>query len=89
MRFLNALQIPLIAVLRDSQNYVQAASEGIGVCEMPAHKVQKDMPQLKLIFDWLDRWHDRRLDAMSLSGFEHLPGAQVLTPTHHQDRQQG
>ncbi len=86
MGFLTSLQIPLIAVLRDSQNYVHAADQGIGICEMPAHKVQKDIPQLKLIIDWLDQWRMRELDAATSSGFEHLPGAQVLTPANQQDR---
>jgi chromosome partitioning protein len=86
LRFLTSLQIPLIAVLRDSQNYVHAAGQGIGICEMPAHKVQKDMPQLKLIISWLDQWRMRQLDAATSSEFEHLPGAQVLTPTTHQHR---
>jgi len=83
LRFLTSLRIPLIAVLRDSQNYVHAAGQGIGICEMPAHKVQKDIPQLKLIMNWLDQWHMRQLDAAASSGFEHLPGAQVLTPPNH------
>ena len=86
MRFLTSLRIPLIAVLRDSQNYVQAASQGIGICEMPAYKVDKDIGQMNLIIDWLDRWRMRQLDAATSSRFEHLPDAQVLTPSHHQDR---
>ena len=86
LRFLTSLQIPLIAVLRDSQNYVHAAGQGIGICEMPAHKVQKDIPQLKLIINWLDQWPMRQLDAAASSGFEHLPGAQVLTPPNHHGR---
>ena len=32
MRFLDSLGIPIIAVLRDSQNFVHAAEEGIGIC---------------------------------------------------------
>ena len=86
LRFLTTLQIPLIAVLRDSQNYVHAAGQGIGICEMPAYKVEKDIPQLKLIINWLDQWRMRQLDAATSSGFEHLPGAQVLTPENHQNR---
>ena len=86
LRFLTTLQISLIAVLRDSQNYVHAAGLGIGICEMPAYKVQNDLPQLKLIIDWLDQWRMRRLDTATSSEFEHLPGAQVLTPAHHHDR---
>jgi len=84
--FLTSLQIPLIAVLRDSQNYVHAAGQGIGICEMPAYKVQKDITQLKLIINWLDQWRMRQLDAATSSQFEHLPGAQVLTRAHQQNR---
>lgn len=83
MRFLTSLQIPLVAVLRDSQVYVQAAGQGIGICEMPARMVQQDIPQLKLIINWLDQWRMRRLDAETAPGFEHVPGAQVLTPANH------
>jgi chromosome partitioning protein len=86
LRFLTSLHIPLISVLRDSQNFVHAAGQGIGICEMPAYKAGKDIVQLKLIIDWLDQWRMRKLDAATSSRFEHLPGAQVLTPTHHQDR---
>ena len=85
-RFLTSLQIPLISVLRDSQSFVQAASQGIGICEMPAYKVSKDVPRLNLIINWLDQWRMRRLDAATSSQFEHVPGAEVLTPAHHQDR---
>ncbi len=86
MRFLTSLRIPLVAVLRDSQNYVHAAGEGIGLCEMPTYKTAKDTEQLNLIFNWLDQWRMRHLDAATSSGYEHVPGAQVLTPTNHHDR---
>jgi len=83
LRFLNRLQIPVIAVLRDSQNFVHAAGQGIGICEMPAYKVRQDIPQIRSIVHWLDEWRRRQLDASVSSGFEHLPGAQVLTPANH------
>ena len=83
LRFLTSLQIPLIATLRDSQNFVHAAGEGIGICEMPAYKAGKDMDQLGLIIDWLDQWKMRKLDAAATSEFEHRPGAPLLTPAHH------
>jgi len=83
LRFLSSLQIPVIAVLRDSQNFVHAAGQGIGICEMPAYKVRQDAPQLKSIIHWLDQWQMRQLDAAASSGFEHQPGAQDLTPPDH------
>jgi len=80
MRFLRSLKIPLIATLRDSQAYVQAAGEGIGIYEMPAYRVKKDIAQMDAIVEWLDQWRMRQLDALSSTQFEHVPGARVLTP---------
>lgn len=55
MRFLNSLKIPIIAVLRDSQNYVEASGRGIGIYDMPHHKVARDVRELSQIIAWLDR----------------------------------
>lgn len=60
MRFLDSLGIPIIAVLRDSQNYVHAAEEGLGICELQPHKIKKDIAELEKIIEWLDGWQDRR-----------------------------
>ena len=62
MRFLDSLGIPIIAVMRDSQNYVRAAEDGIGVCDMAPHKVRKDMDAMNQIIYWLDSWQDRGRD---------------------------
>ena len=62
MHFLDSLGIPIVAVLRDSQNFIFAAEHGIGICEMPPHKVRKDMEQIEKIVEWLDTWKDRRYD---------------------------
>jgi chromosome partitioning protein len=55
MRFLGSLRIPLIATLRDSQNFVQASAGGLGVCELPPHKVETERAQLNAIVAWLDK----------------------------------
>lgn len=60
MRFLDSLGIPIIAIMRDSQNFVHAVEEGKGICEFQPHRVRKDMEQLEKIIDWLDAWQDRR-----------------------------
>ena len=80
MRFLTSLKIPIIAVLRDSQNFVHAAANGIGIHELPAYKTKQDIAQMNLIISWLDQWRMRRLDAVTSPHFEHLRGAPVLTP---------
>jgi len=81
-RFLTSLKIPMIAALRDTQNYVHAAAQGIGIFEMPAYRVRKDVEPMGAITNWLDEWHMRRLDTAVAPGFEHRPGAEVLTPVH-------
>lgn len=80
MRFLTSLEIPIIAQLRDSQNFVHAAANGIGICEMPSYLAAKDREQLDLIVAWLEKWRMRRLDAVASARFKHIPGAEILTP---------
>ncbi len=80
MRFLTSLEIPIIAKLRDSQNFVHAAARGVGIYEMPAYLVRKDIEQMDQIIAWLDNWRMRRLDAAATARFEHAPSAEVLTP---------
>lgn len=62
MRFLDSLGIPIIAILRDRQNFVHAAEAGIGICEMPQYKVRRDVEELERVIEWLDAWQDRRHD---------------------------
>jgi len=66
MRFLDSLGIPIIAVLRDSQNYVHAAEQGMGVCEMQPSRVKQDVEQLDKIVQWLEAWPQRRQAATAL-----------------------
>ena len=80
LRFLTSLEIPFIATLRDSQNFVRAAALGIGIHELPAHLIRKDIIALDRIIDWLDDWRVRKLDAAVTERFGHAPEAEVLTP---------
>jgi chromosome partitioning protein len=66
MRFLDSLGIPIIAVLRDSQNFVHSAEQGIGLHEMPPSKAGEDREQIETIVRWLDGWEQRRKRAMML-----------------------
>ncbi len=54
MRFLEKLEIPVIATIRDSQNYVRAAEQGVGIHEMKAHLVKEDMTQWETLLAWLE-----------------------------------
>lgn len=71
LRFLASLQIPLIAVLRDSQCFVHAAARGIGICEMPSYIAGKDIEQFRPVIDWLAGCRVRRLQATMPPTFEH------------------
>lgn len=63
MRFLDSLGIPIIAVLRDSQNFVYAAEKGVGLCEMRPSRVKDDIQQIETIMQWLAAWPERRRDS--------------------------
>jgi len=62
MRFLTSLKIPLLTSLRDSQNYIRAAANGLCLYELPAYMVKKDLAQMDAITHWLDQWQSRHLD---------------------------
>src|SRR5262252_559206 len=53
IRFLHTLGIPIVAIIRDSQNYVRAAELGVGVHEMKRHAAQEDVEQWGPLVTWL------------------------------------
>lgn len=53
MRFLETLRIPVIATLRDSQNYVRAAEQGLGLYEMKRNLVCQDLEDWEPLIAWL------------------------------------
>ncbi|VAW69536.1 hypothetical protein MNBD_GAMMA10-2565 [hydrothermal vent metagenome] len=53
-RFLDTLNIPVITKLRDTQNYLHAAQEGVGVHELKGKNVYLDRTHWKQIVKWLD-----------------------------------
>ena len=75
MRFLDSLGIPIVAVLRDSQNFVHAAEQGMGLCEMQPSRVKQDVEQIEKIVDWLEAWPDRRRDSSTATGLSRKPAA--------------
>ncbi len=79
MRFLDSLGIPIIAVLRDSQNFVRSAEQGIGVCEMPPSRVKPDVAQIEKIVNWLEAWPQRRSASTSSTSLNRTaPAARSL-----------
>jgi chromosome partitioning protein len=55
IRFLQTLGIPIVATIRDSQNYVRAAELGIGVHEMKSYIAQADVEQWEPLIEWLNK----------------------------------
>ncbi|MBV8340861.1 MAG: ParA family protein [Gammaproteobacteria bacterium] len=55
IRFLHTLGIPIVATLRDSQNYVRAAELGLGLHEMKSYVAQDDVEQWEPLIGWLTR----------------------------------
>jgi chromosome partitioning protein len=53
MRFLETLRIPVVATLRDSQNYVRSAEQGVGLHEMKRHLVEQDLADWEPLVAWL------------------------------------
>ena len=53
MRFLETLRIPVIATLRDSQNYVRASEQGVGIHEMKPYLVEQDLADWHPMLAWL------------------------------------
>jgi chromosome partitioning protein len=73
MRFLDSLGIPIIAVLRDTQNFVRSAEQGVGVCEMTPSRVRPDVEQIEKIVAWLDDWPKRRRNSTSAASINEAP----------------
>ena len=53
-RFLNKLDIPVIARIRDTQHYISAAEQGLGVHELKARDAQNDRVTWAELLYWLD-----------------------------------
>jgi chromosome partitioning protein len=53
LRFLAVLDVPVVADIRDSQNYVRCAEAGIGVTELPQAQRAPDVPAWEQIVAWI------------------------------------
>jgi len=66
MRFLERLSIAVIGELRDSQNYVYAADQGLSIHEMQPSRVRKDLESWESITEWLEARLETALTARDL-----------------------
>ena len=52
--FVDALGLPVLGYLRDTQNYVHLAARGLTLFDVAPSRVEKDLPQWEGICRWLD-----------------------------------
>jgi chromosome partitioning protein len=57
LRFLEARDMTPVTCLRDSQNYVHATAEGIGIHELKANLTRIDREHWQPLIDWLETPH--------------------------------
>lgn len=51
--FLGTLDVPVVAYLRDTQNYVQLAARGLTLWDVAPSRVQRDLEQWEPLVKWL------------------------------------
>jgi chromosome partitioning protein len=77
MKFLGSLSISVVGVLKDSQNYVHSAAQGLSIHEMPAAKMRDDIERWQSILAWLD---EKMTTPLTPRDFRRPP---VQGPLHH------
>lgn len=77
---LEEMRIPFITTLRDSQNYVSSAEEGIGLFEMQANGLVRDLKSWEPITEWLV---SRGCDASRIAQSPSHPSKKKAAPEHH------
>ena len=53
-RFLDGLGLPVLAHLRDTQNYVQAAAHGMTIFDLPPYRASQDWEQWQPLVQWVE-----------------------------------
>ena len=53
-RFLAQYELPVLAYLRDTQVYVQAAAAGMTIFDLPRSRAERDLEQWQAIIDWVE-----------------------------------
>jgi chromosome partitioning protein len=54
-QYLATLPVPVVAWLRDTQNYVQLAAHGLTLWDVAPGRVERDLEQWQPLKDWLSR----------------------------------
>lgn len=54
-KFLSSLNLPIVATVRDSVNYIRSADQGVGIAEMPPTQVSRDLATWEVLGEWLQK----------------------------------
>jgi chromosome partitioning protein len=54
-RFVDDLGLPVLGLLRDTQNYVQLAAHGLTLWDVAPSRVAKDVEQWQSLLEWVER----------------------------------
>lgn len=54
-RFFAGFDLPVLAYLRDTQVYVQAAAAGMTLFDLPRSRAERDIEQWQAIIEWVER----------------------------------
>jgi chromosome partitioning protein len=54
-RFVETLPVPMLGMLRDTQNYVHIAARGLSLWDVAPSRVERDLAQWQPILEWLER----------------------------------
>ncbi|WP_075185790.1 ParA family protein [Teredinibacter haidensis] len=57
LEFLQRIELPLVATLRDTQNYVKAMDRGVTIFDLPPGMVAGDIEQWQPLLEWLEITH--------------------------------
>ena len=77
-RFLNSLNLPLLARLSDSDVFVNAAESGLGIFEMDFAVSATERQQFLPIVEWVDRVPVTPADRLLLAAAASRPGLRVV-----------
>jgi chromosome partitioning protein len=53
-RFVEGLELPVLGYVRDTQNYVQLAAQGLTLWDVTPSRVAKDLEQWQPIIEWIE-----------------------------------
>ena len=64
MRFLDTMDLPIVATFRDTQNYVHAADRGIGIHELKTRLAKEETAEWGSLIQWLEARRASNLQEM-------------------------